>query len=427
MSVIRILILIHVLPHIKTLTTLYFESLLPYLKTRHDVHVTWVICSPDKLSDTYVCNSDETILDIHNYKNAYDIIKKEKPNLVFASPDWGFIHYAFSLTAHHFNIPVFFIVPHADIDMSTKKYVQNIKSNITRFFESSTPTDTSVCEKKLFKRGRFFIYKYIFLLKTNLKLKKSIFLTLFSIWKYVLTDTNHYQFAPNTIQFLENEIWIESLIKQGFKKSNLIVTGNPMYDQLFKKLQQQSLTHNKKVINVLFAPSTLYEHGFWSEKQKNFTLRKIVEKICINKDKFKLIVKIHPSSSILSDYAPIINSVDPSITVYQEGGIEQFLSDIDVVITSRSSTAEVYALLNKKRIVICDFFTLETDQFVQQGIATQCKDPNDLINSINKSLESKTYEKNREIFIDKFLYKWDGNSSKRIGDYLINILENKNN
>ena len=288
MSVIRILVPIHVLPHIKTVTTLYFELLLPYLKTKHDVHIIWVVYGTEKLSDTYVCNSNETILDIHNYKNAVDIIKKEKPDLVFASPDWSFINYAFSLTAYHFNIPVFFITPHIDIDISKKKYVQNIKSNIMRFFESSVPTDTSANEKKIFKRGRFFIYKYIFLLRTNLILRKSVFRTLFNIWKYVLTDTNHYQFAPSTIQFLENEILVESLIKQGFKKSNLIVTGNPMYDQLFKKLQPKSSICNKKIINILFAPSTLHEHGFWSKKQKNFTLRTIVEKISDNKNKFKL-------------------------------------------------------------------------------------------------------------------------------------------
>lgn len=427
MRSISILVPIHVLPNTKTVTTLYFELLLPYLKTKLNVHIIWVVYSPEKLSKPYVCNPAETILDIHNYKNAVDVIKQVKPDLIFASPDWSFINYAFSLAANHFNIPVFFIIPHMDIDLSKKNTMQNIKSNVIRFFESSVPTDTLITEKKTLKRGRFFLYKYIFLLRTNLMLKNSVFRTIFSIWKYVLTDTNHYKFAPNTIQFLENDTLIKTLIKFGFKKSNLIVTGNPMYDQLFKKLQPKPSSNEKKTTHVLFAPSTLYEHGFWSVKQKNFVIHEIVEKISSNKDKFKLMVKIHPSSSTLSNYAPIIHSIDPSIPIYREGGIDQFLDDVDVVISSRSSTAEVYALLNKKRIVICNFFNSEEDQFAKQGIAIQCNNPNEIINSIEKAMELKTYEESRQDFIKKFLYEWDGNSSKRIGDYLIDILKNKNN
>ncbi len=427
MQSIRILIPVHVLPNTKTIITLIIENLLPYLKTHLNVHVIWIVCGPEKLSEQYVCSSDETILDIHNYKNAADVIKQEKPDLVFASPDWGFINYAFSLTANYFNIPVFFFTAHLDFDASQKNTIQCIKSNIIRFFESSVPTDTSASEKKIFKRGRFFLYKYIFLLRTNLTLRKFIFRTLFIIWKYVLTNTNHYKFAPNTIQFLENEISIESLTKFGFKKSNLIVTGNPMYDYIFKKSQFKLSSNKKKIINILFITPTLYEHGFWSKKQKDYTIHEIVEKISNHKDKFKLIVKIHPSSSILSDYAPIINSIDRSIPIYQEGGIEQFLNDVDVVISSQSGTAEVYALLNKQRIVFCDFFDSKEDLFVKQGVAIQCNNSNEIANSIEKSIELKTYEQGREDFIKKILYKWDGNSSKRIGDYLINILKNKNN
>lgn len=427
MRSIRILVPIHVLPNTKTVTTLYFELLLPYLKTKLNVHIIWIVYTPEKLFKSYICNSYETILDIHNYKNAVDVIKQTKPDLIFTSPDWSFINYAFSLAANHFSIPTFFIIPHTDMDVAKKNIMQNIKSNIFRFFESSIPTDKLVSEKKPLKRGRFFLYKYIFLLRTSFMLRNSVFQTVFSIWKYVLTDTNDYKFAPNTIQFLENNMLIESLMKFGFKKSHLIVTGNPMYDQLFKKLQPKSSLNKKKITHVLFAPSTLHEHGFWSIKQKNFIIHEIVEKISSNKDKFKLMVKIHPSSSTLSDYAPIINSIDPSIPIYQDGGIDQFLDDIDIVISSRSSTAEVYALLNKKRIVICDFFNSEEDQFVKQGVAVQCNNPNEIINSIEKAMELKTYDERRQDFIKNFLYKWDGNSSKRIGDYLIDILKNKNN
>ena len=422
MSKIRILIPIHTLPNIESVTTLELKNLLSFLKTKIEIEIIWFVYTPTKLKLNEKFDSD-TLVDIHNFKNAVEVIKKLKPDLIYSSPYVSFIDNSFSSTAEKFNIPVFCILHARDPFVTKKTTAKTIQSNFTRFFETSIPTDHKN-EKKIFlKRGRFFIYKYLFLLKTKLNLKTSIFDTIFIIWKYILTDTNNSKYGKNIFQFLENSELFDIQIQSGFNKSNLIISGNPMYDKLFKKFSQNKITKNN-FTDVLFVPSTLYEHGFWTLKQRDFVLTEIITNI-LQDSTFNLSVKIHPSSSNFNDYESIIHSINPLIPISQKGSIEEFLQDIDVVISSQSSTAEVYALLANKRIVICDFFNSDyEDLFVKQGIAVSCKNPSDIISSIKKAKTLQSYEENRKKFINNFLFKWDGKSSERISKYLIEILEN---
>ncbi len=393
-----------------------------YMKTRSKIHLTWLVYMPEKISVKNIQTSDESIIDIHNYKDACDVIKKEKPDLIYATPDFAFIDYALSSAAQHYKIPVFFMIPHTDKNLLKRKNMKSILLHFMRFFEDSTPTDTDIRQKQFFRRGRFFVKKYLFLLKTQFRLKKNIFLTLFGIWKYVLINETENRFAPNTMIFLENEQMKDYMIKHGFQKSNLIVSGNPMYDLFFTKHQNYELkTKNPR---ILFIASTAYEHGHWTSQQRDFTVKQIVKQIS-EQDNSKLIIKVHPSSSILTDYSSIVDQIDNNIPIYQKGTIDEYLKDIDVIVTSPfSSTAEIYALLAHKRIIICNFFEQDfEDQLIEHGVAVSCKKPSSLIDSIQKALNSESYEQQRENFIKNFLYEWDGNSSKRIADKLLDILE----
>lgn len=423
MDTIKILIPLHTLPTNQSVTTMELESVLNSLKKRVKVQTIWLVYTPEKLKSLEKSNSDDIILDIHNYDNALDVIEKIKPNLIYAYASWNFIDYSFSSAAKKYNIPVFCLMHAKDPFSTTKTTAKNIQSNFTRFFETSVPTDQTDNKKIPFKRGRFFLYKYLFLIKTKLKLRASFFDSIFTIWKYVLTDTNNSKFGNNIFQFLENSELLDTQIQLGFKKSNLFITGNSMYDKLFKKFSENKII-NKEFTNVLFIPSTLYEHGFWTLRQRNFILKEITSKINQNPT-LNLSVKIHPSSSNFTDYSSVIHSINSSIQIFQKGSVEEFLHDVDVVISSQSSTAEVYALLANKRIVICDFFNSENDDlFVKQGIAVSCKNPSEIISCIIKAKTLSSYEENRKKFINDFLFKWDGKSSERICNYLIDIVEN---
>lgn len=425
MQSIRILIPLHTLPHVKSVTTIFSESLLSVLKTKIDVHILWLVYTPDRIDSENRHYPDYTILDIHDYQNAVDVIRKEKPDLIYANGTWNFIDHALSSAAKFCGIPAFCIV-YSDIWIK-KNLSENISSNITRFFQSSIPTDTEKNKKKFMKRGKFFMFKYIFLLKTKIAIKQDIMQTLFTIWKFIFLDKLDARFVNDTVEFLENENLLKQRIELGYKNSHLIVTGNPIYDLAFQKLSNSKLSDKKdNKICVLFAPSTLYEHGFWTKKQREYAVKETIKEL--SKNKVSVIVKIHPSSSVLSDYESLVNSIDSSIHIYQNGDILEFLNDVDVVISFQSSTAEVYALLSKKPIVICNFYDLKDDAFLERGLAVDCKESSSLFTSINLALvDNPATEQKRENFIQEFMFKWDGRSAERICDKLIELYKKKIN
>ena len=128
----------------------------------------------------------------------------------------------------------------------------------------------------------------------------------------------------------------------------------------------------------------------------------------------------------MSDYESLVHPLDSSIPVHQKGDILEFLNDSDVVISFQSSTAEVYALLCKKPVVICNFFDLKGDAFLERDLAIDCKEPSSLLELIHLGLEKNpATEQKCNDFIREFMFKWDGRAGERICDKLLELYEKK--
>jgi hypothetical protein len=399
------------------------ESILSVLKKKIDVQIMWLVYTPEKIKFIQKNESDAVILDIHNYKNALEVIEKEKPDLVYAYASWNFIDYALSSAAKFCSIPVFCVI-HADLGYD-KGIEKNISSNLTRFFQNSIPTDKIKNKKQPLRRGRFFLYKYFFLLQTMLIIKKNRLETIFTIWKFIFSDKQDPKFASNTIQFLENKNLYNKRISLGFNESNLIITGNPMYDSLFftlQKLQAKNTKNNTK--NVLLLTTGLYEHGIWTKDQRDYSIQKTLEQLK-NMKNLNLTVKIHPSSEILSEYEQIIQRIIPNASVHQKGNIENFIADSDLVISFPLSTVLIYALLIDKPLIVCNYFNIN-DFSSEHDFIFQCKNPLTLLNDINKLTSSNLQlKKTREIFINEFLFKFDGHAKDRICDNILKLIKKK--
>ncbi len=418
----KILIPIHITPNIKSITILELEPILSSLKNKTKVQTIWLVYAPEKLEPIQQINSDDVILDIHNYKNAFEVIQKEKPDLIYAYASWNFIDYALSSAAKLFQIPVFCIV-NGDYSQYEKTIEKNITSNISRFFQNSVPTDN---KKKLMKRGRFFLYKYLFLLRTMLTIKKNRFQTLFLIWKFIFLDKLDPKFASETIQFLENENLNKKLLSLGFEKSNLIVTGNPIHDSLFSKLQKPQLKSIKKnKLNILLLTTSLYEHGIWTKKQRDFAIKETLKQFQNKKD-IDIILKIHPSTEILSEYEQLLKEILPNAIIHQKGNIENFINDSDLVISFPASSVLIFSLLMKKPLIVCNYFKMD-DLFIKNNPMVECTDPSSLLIKIDEltSFNSK-FNKDRDNFIEEFMSPFDGNAQERICNHLIRILQNQN-
>ena len=321
----KILVSHYALPELRSFRTIIIEQVLEFLKN-HNFEVEWFIYMPDKIKSNLKKNEKYKILDFHDYDNAVDLIRDVKPDIIYASAYPITTDMAIRLAGKHFKIPVVAeVVNQATVE---DRLTKMIPTNISGFFQSSVYTDNNENEKQFMRRGRFWINKYRFLVRTQIILKinfikiiKDFFTILSSYSTY--KNINNVKYAVD-YHFVEGDLLFNSLIKSGYNKSSLILTGNPVYDKVFQKLSHISPSTKNSKIRVLLLTHSMYEHGFWTRKQRDDLVKELVTEISKHKDEMSLVVKIHPSSEILSDYEKLIHSIDSSVPIYQKEDIQEF-------------------------------------------------------------------------------------------------------
>ena len=156
-------------------TSILFKKLIPEIEKKSKVTILWVNYQPEKLEK--LPKSDNfTTLDLHNYQNAVDLIKQEKPDLIFAPPHEGFIDMSFSFAGKKLNIPVFTLA-YYDLATSTENKISKrllFRSYLKRVSSNTVPSETHYYKKTKFRRGKFIFYKFSFLVKTLIGCKFNI-------------------------------------------------------------------------------------------------------------------------------------------------------------------------------------------------------------------------------------------------------------
>jgi len=409
-----------------SIRTLLFNNMIPILKKNVDVKIQRVIYQPEKLDNLSTNNPDIIILDLHDYENALDLLKKEKPDIVYANPYPGFIDFAFVFASKLLGIPVFSIL---NYEPGSVKSFDLVKLYSKKFFSNYVEVEVLKNKKSFMRRAKFIIYKFFFLFKTIYSSQSGLIQnsrTLMMIINLILRPPKIVDSRlAVTMHYLRNETQEKELLSVGFDPSTLLVTGHPMFDHAFKKIDSNKILNSKGKIQLLLVPDPFYEAGVWTKKQRDSILSQVINTIVKNKSEFSLKVKIHPSSASLSEYEPLIHSIDPSIPVFQKGSIEDYLDDIDVILAySSASTGLVYSLIQKKPIVICNFFNRTDDRLIDAKLALECKEASLLIDTIKNSIHPDTlYEKKRNDFIKKYFYKGDGLASERICENLLNLIK----
>jgi len=204
-------------PDVTSFYSIFFENVLPELKKKLNVKVVWLVYQPEK--NIIEQSKDEIdVIYIQDYSDALTVLKKEKPDILFSFAWPDFIAYSFSLTAKSLNIPTFSILFTHNYQERTHK--QTIKGYITRFFEKSLPTDSTTNQQQFMRRGRFFLKKYRFLIKTQKSLGFGIGRIIgdfFMLIKLLLTETKGTidpRFTTN-IHFAVGENIIQPYVEKG--------------------------------------------------------------------------------------------------------------------------------------------------------------------------------------------------------------------
>lgn len=426
---IKILISLHTMPTVRSYKQIIVNQIIPTLKNYEKVKIFWFVYMPEKIIQNKQHEYDEEVLDIHDFNDAFELIQKIKPDIIYSSPTNNLPDYALNLAAKYSDIPTIGEIMNDSItDINSKEVM---KFFVKGFFDDSVPTDTS--EKKQFmRRGRFFIFKYKFLMKTQKSIRYGVIRRIIES----LTIIRDSFFEPIkgynprfscTKQFVESNLIMKQLIQNKFNESALEITGIPIHDPLFNRINERKDGVKRKNTErkiILFLTHSLVEHGFQTREQREFIIKSIVKEHTKISKEYRLIVKIHPSSEKISDYKEIISNLSQGIEIVQKGDILEFIEDADIVITYSTSTAPKQAILYKKPVIICNFFDIKNDPLLERELAYNCKKVEELVPAIQKLQKQNivTDEKLKE-FVNEFFYKSDGKSTERVCKMILELVK----
>ena len=420
---VKIIVVHHTLPNIRGFTTILFKNLIPILQEKIEVNLVWIIHSNINISE-YKCDKNEKIIKMNDYDNAFDILKKEKPDLIYIIPGISVPDYAFSLAAK--SLKIFRIGSEIAMPLFSKGTKMGILSqiNIKR-------------DNQLNKIQNFFV-KHKFLINTQRKIGWNyfkIFLDLCSIFFIYLPITrlgaSEYMQESSTkfqldLHFAESEQSANVLTDLGFEESKIMITGSATYDKIFKGNNiQRKEDVTKQKYKILVLTTTIVEAGRKTIERRNLFISEVIKKLIKIKDNNEISIKIHPTHENLKEYRKIIDEIDPEIPIFQKESLEKLIHETDLIITPVSSSSAITGLIARKQIIIWNVFDVKNDVLIDNDLAIECKDPNKLLELIENAKKRKYSNEKIDKFISRYLFKVDGKSTERIANAILKIFENK--
>lgn len=218
----------------------------------------------------------------------------------------------------------------------------------------------------------------------------------------------------------------------GYPESRFVVTGNPLYDELFfrkssscesetreKVCNKLKLDPKKKIATFLTRSNYLSHTSFNQCNSVSSLVRLILEKAnCLSQ--LQLIIKLHPYDEYSGAYADIIRKTNSDLVVVwtRDFNVFDILQSSDVVITFSSSSGLEALILDKPLITLDLHRSATVAPYADRAVALSITRP-ELINSaIHDCLYNKQVKENlcrhRKQFIFDYVYKVDGKSTERV-------------
>jgi len=225
----------------------------------------------------------------------------------------------------------------------------------------------------------------------------------------------------------------EKLLRWGAKNRNIFKTGSPTLDKIVQFKKRKIPKKAKKTISLL--TTAIEQDGLIEEKEYFGIIRKVLVQINNAKNIGKIIIKLHPRDTHISEYASIVKSLNlknveilrnpPSGVQYTKDFLYSVISDSDLIVSFTSSIDVESLLLDKNVInieVIEDFRNFE----YKKATITIEKDDN-LTRVINKVLSDKNLQeklkREREEYLKKSFFKVDGKAHERTANLIRRLIK----
>jgi len=215
------------------------------------------------------------------------------------------------------------------------------------------------------------------------------------------------------------------LLEHKIDSKQITIVGSPRHDRFFKK----KISKNNNTI--LIASNLFFHYNFEGNDTRAYDrfelyLKKILKYIKKNSNK-KPIIKLH--SSEYFNIAPIINKIDQNIPIYQHEDLLPILETCDSLISLNYSTILVDGLILKKptMVILPEKQNFEQEEIIKKGAVAVVSNKIELETKLNDFLCNEQFRENLinngEKFVDEY-FSFQGNSSKMLSEFLININKN---
>jgi len=429
----KILVATAVIPVKKNKLIKYVENVVQNINIKTSAKIIWLVYQPEKVINQKIENDE--ILDIHDFKNSIELLKKIKPDCVIANNNSrDTINYSLTIAANYLKIPLVFYYLNDQIAVEKYKsdmtYSKHFMILLRNFFSSKMPTD-SKDEKKTLRRGKFFYYKNMFLFKTrkssgmsNLKAARLFINDLIWHIKYKKPVWNNH----GNLNLCPNVNWYEFLIKNGIDSKKISITGSPYWDKIYTKIKLREKQEILKIdkIRVLIVTTGIVEHGHWTIQERENYLTKIFSEL-ISDEKISFALKIHPASESKKFYEDFLSNLKINAKIYQNEDFWDIINEYDLVLSIGSSTINTECAYGGIKMIFLDVgWNFRKIALVNEAISSEffivCKKFDEIKKSIFL-LYKKNIKINNELIKarEDVSYKFDGKAGERAADMIISL------
>ena len=225
--------------------------------------------------------------------------------------------------------------------------------------------------------------------------------------------------------FVSNSKWFENLIRNTFKSSaEILPFGFPKEDCLLIKNNTESIYKNINISNkkvVLYAPTfrNSYEHNPY-----NVDFNRLINLLKkVTNEEWVVAVKMHPN---VHNYKSLFEFNNNVIDVNCIQDTQRLVKDCDLLISDYSSVLFDGLMSNIPSIIyaedINDYYNERGFYFDIKKLPFSFSSTNDELCNIIENDYLKGYEKLYKEFLKKVVFYSNGDSSKKIANFINNLI-----
>ena len=412
-------------PFVHGIETTQSQNIINKLKEKIDVRTVWVIFQPDKIE--HIKTDDYEILYYDNYNNAIEILDNIKPDVILFEGELTAPSITFALSGKSKKIPI--VTTHFITNIEDYSRFKWFKGRLKITFANEGFANVNKGENpRRFKMLSFLLNEYRFLLRTLKKMDYSTIdlLKFMSFFPRIQTFSNTmipvHPIASGDLNLCSTPKLVKKLKNAGFPNSTILLCGNPYFDKLFSKKQNQlEKQKNVKKTKVLFCTASMHEHKIWTKEKEDRIVTEVIKQILTNKE-IELALKIHPSSSSKKEYEELLKEHSFNVTMFQKENFIELLKQYDVVLSYGITTVLLESILLNKPIVFLSFRDEKNlNLYYDEKIMTSCLNFNELSTQIKQAQIKKIKKIDYENYINKHIGKFDGNCSMTAADAILKI------